>query len=44
MGVSEDDVWLIAEGPRYQAAEPHSFWQRVEDNAFHLRAKEDVIS
>src|SRR5215216_2828908 len=33
----------MAEGPRYQAAEPHLFWQRVEDNAFHLHANAEVI-
>jgi len=29
---------LMAEGARYQAVKPHH--QRVEDNAFHLRADE----
>jgi hypothetical protein len=32
----EDDVCLIAEDARYQAAKPHLSWQRVGDNAFHL--------
>ncbi len=47
IGFSEDDGKLIAEGARLcprvsrvqsQAAKPHLFRQRVEDNAFHLEA------
>ena len=43
IGVSEDDG-KIADGANIRRQSRSDFWQRVEDNAFHLLTGADAVS